>query len=193
MEKSKYVTKVQNWDRSAEIWSRKSKKDQSLNEKFIPFIFEYIAFNALYSDMTCNGNNDRDKIKCIKKLITENQEIKMDFLNKLNEIYGNFNDKEIRVLNVALKRKSNHWPNYWDINIAGDGIITRGRNIDEKDIPNVIEFVYRVRNNLVHGFKDCNEPRDKILANIAYKFLSTLVEILLKPQNFNKLKIRNLH
>ncbi len=200
MEESKYVTKVQNWDRSAEKWYSKSKEDKYINGMFIPFIFEFIAFNALYSDMTYHGRNtDRNKIKGIKKIVSEDSEISKDFLDKLREIYDNFNDKEMRELKVSLKCK-NPRSSYWDIEKDGEkkgkttnGIIVKGRHIEKKDIKNVIEFIYRVRNNLVHGFKDCLEPRDKILTNIAFKFLSNLVKILLKPQNFKKLKIKNLN
>ena len=46
----------------------------------------------------------------------------------------------------------------------------------------IIEVVYRVRSNLVHGSKDLTEGRSKILIENSFKFLYNLLDIILRKE-----------
>jgi transketolase len=46
----------------------------------------------------------------------------------------------------------------------------------------VIEVIYRVRSNLVHGSKDLTEQRNKVLIENSFKFLYNLLDIILKKE-----------
>lgn len=54
------------------------------------------------------------------------------------------------------------------------------RSID--DFINIIEFIYRVRNNLFHGKKGLNFKRDLRIVEYGFKILNPLMEILIKSK-----------
>jgi len=51
------------------------------------------------------------------------------------------------------------------------------RSVD--DFTNIIEFIYRARNNLFHGKKGPNYERDLTIVEYGYKLLKPLMTILL--------------
>jgi hypothetical protein len=125
---------------------------------FSKFVFEYLAFAAIlrkYSNV--ESKSDRDAIEWLKK----NKEIKEKYLERIG--------KEVDLTKlIDYLRVEPVENNDKKVKIEGD-----------EDWPNMVEFVYSVRNNLFHGSKDPEDARDKFLVEYAYELLRPLVEILL--------------
>jgi hypothetical protein len=54
---------------------------------------------------------------------------------------------------------------------------------DSNNLEGIIEVVYRVRSNLIHGSKTLNLRRDKLLIENTFHFLYTLLEIIFVEEN----------
>lgn len=179
-------------------WHEKSKNSITNDDFYAPFLFEYVAFNALYNVMQIDeksykiimkikrGNkwsltiNDRDRIQYVKNYL----KIKNLTDQYLNRISDNLNQKEKKQnfkIGTQKKRFQGWWGNneYKSKRISEDidGVIK-----NESDYINMIEYVYRVRNNLVHGDKSATEFRDRVIVKKAYFLLFPLVEVLLESK-----------
>ena len=165
MESRNYKEAIKNWHKKAE-----KEKDY-----FIKFILEYISFIA-YLNKDQPSNKDRKLIQNLKT----NELLKNEYLNKLDKrlIKNLMNELEIS----PIKNVTKHYDKWWDCNSTdppnnvsqNDGKI---RSI--RDFINIIEFIYRARNNLFHGKKGPNYERDSTIVEYGYKLLKPLMTILL--------------
>jgi hypothetical protein len=144
-------------------WFERAQKEE---EYFTKFIFLYISFIAFLTQRY-NGRNDRGKIESLKKEL-EAREFYLKLLAKeeglrklLIELIGELNRKPI----VNVTRGPDQW---WQG--------TDGELRDEKDWENLVEYWYRVRNNLFHGHKAPGFERDRKLVTYAYKTLYPLMK-----------------
>ncbi len=126
-------------------WYKKSTEE----DYFSKFIFLYLAFNAsLRKKFFVNSKTDREAIDSLKKA------------DKIKETYFNFikMDREIIVSLESIIRELQKEPLQNISKNNGKLIKIAINNI--QDWPNLIEFVYTVRNNLFHGTKNPEELRD---------------------------------
>ncbi len=165
MESRSYKEAIKNWHKKAE-----KEKDY-----FIKFILEYISFIS-YLNRDQPGNNDR---KLIQNLKTK-ELLKNEYLNKLDKEFIKNLIYELDLNPIKnVTRPNDKW---WDCNSTdspnnvsqNDGKI---RSI--KDFTNIIEFIYRARNNLFHGKKGPKYERDSTIVEYGYKLLNPLLCILL--------------
>lgn len=165
MESRNFIEAIKNWHKKAEI-----EKDY-----FIKFILEYISFIA-YLNRDQPGNKDRKLIQNLKT----NELLKNEYLDKLEKRL--IKDLIIELELNPIKNVTKQYDKWWDCNSfdppnnisQNDGKI---RSL--KDFTNIIEFIYRARNNLFHGKKGPNYERDLVIVEYGYKLLKPLMAILL--------------
>ena len=165
MESRNYIEAIKNWHKKAE-----KEKDY-----FVKFILEYISFIA-YLNRDQPGNNDRKLIQNLKT----NDVLKKDYLNKLDKrlIENIISELEIN----PIKNVTREYDKWWDCNsIEPPNNISQndGKIGSITDFTNIIEFIYRARNNLFHGKKRPNYERDSVIVEYGYKLLKPLMTILL--------------
>lgn len=144
-------------------WFERAQKEE---EYFTKFIFLYIAFIAFltqrYEDL-----NDRQKIESLKNNF-EAREFYLNLLAReegLRQLLVEIIDELNRRPLVNVTRGPDRW---WQ----GDD----GKLRSEEDWENLVEYWYRVRNNLFHGHKAPEFERDKKLVAYAYKTLYPLMK-----------------
>lgn len=177
-------------------------KETSNDEYFSKFVFEYLAFIAhLRTHRYPESDKDRTALQNLK----QDSDLKTKYLDKLNQSeknswdilinefktngrFGNASGlkgiEELKWWNHICSIKHNcldqssgcgNLPDgYTEFDVNMKGII-----FSEEDWPNMIEFWSAVRNNLFHGSKDPERPRDQLLVEHGYKTLYPLVEILI--------------
>jgi len=161
-----YREAIENWHNRAE----------NEKEPFIRFILEYISFISLLSNVL-KGKNDRDRINILKS----RKKIKELLLNKVDETKLTEIVEYLQsdpILNVTQEID-----NHWERGIYNIGV--NGTIRDIEDYPNIIEFIYRARNNLIHGQKRLEVERDKKIVELAYEILHALVEVFLQHENIS--------
>jgi len=137
---------------------------------FTQFIFLYISFIAFLAQAN-PGKNDRGIINSLK----DAEDARAYYVSLLQKDSGLRDTIKslISVLNNQPIRNDTR-PN--DNNWTGtDGVL---RN--EEDWENLVEYWYRVRNNLFHGHKAPEFERDRDLVKYAYRTLTPLMEIFIK-------------
>lgn len=157
-------------------WFERSKSERDI---FTQFIFLYISFTAFLTRRNPE-RNDRWIIDNLKEdegarslymtLIRYNPELRATIQRLISELI------EQPIKNDTRKNDPN-----WRGDI--DGVI-RG----EKDWENLVEYWYRVRNNLFHGRKAPEFRRDIVLVTYAYQTLAPLLEKFIKhglPKEFD--------
>ncbi len=157
-------------------WFERSKSE---NDIFTKFIFLYISFTAFLTRRNPK-RSDRWIIDNLKEeeetrslyitLIRYNPELRAVIQNLISELRKQPIENDTR-------------PN--DTNWRGgiDGVIR-----DETDWENLVEYWYRVRNNLFHGRKAPGFQRDRVLVELAYRPLAPLMEKFIKhglPREFD--------
>ena len=136
---------------------------------FSNFIFEYLAFIAYLKKIEHYEGDDRQTINQLKnslriakiyeQLISGNHRLKVSIHQLIREL------RDDPLKNVTRPEQlERHW--------SGNEI---GVIRDTKDWENIVEFWYTVRNNLFHGMKDPECPRDMDMAEYAYKTINPLV------------------
>lgn len=165
MESKNYIEAIKNWHKKAE-----KEKDY-----FVKFILEYISFIA-YLNRDQPDNKDRSLIQNLKT----NELLKNEYLNKLDKrlIKNIINELELN----PIKNVTKHYDKWWDCNSTDPpNIVSQndGKIRSIKDFTNIIEFIYRARNNLFHGKKGPNYERDSTIVEYGYKLLKPLMTILL--------------
>lgn len=127
---------------------------------FTKYIFLYISFCAFLSQPA--PENDRNLIERVKNA-SDAKEYYINLINNdprlrrtLLELIGILTNQPI--LNSTPSRR-----NYWN---GQNGVIS-----GIEDWSNLVEFWYRVRNNLFHGHKSPDLERDQKLVTFAYKTL----------------------
>lgn len=168
------------YENSIKDWHRKAKEG---DDYFVRFILEYISFIVLVNK-TIPGRTDRPKIQSIKR----NEELKENYLMDVEEqVLPNLKDcLDVKpLLNVTREEDK-----YWDFD-ADWQPTTRSPNDgtlrSTEDFMNIIEFIYRARNNLFHGHKTLNYPRDATIVRYGYKLLKPLMKVLLAHENVQTL------
>lgn len=166
MESKKYLKKIIDWHEKAKI-----EKDY-----FIKFILQYISFIAFLNINNTTNKKDRRLIQEFKR----NYVIKNKYFHKI--------DKHI-IQDLMVKLRKNPINNVgisedyrWDcikykkrkVMSSNDGEL---RSI--YDFTNIIEYIYRARNNLFHGQKGPNFKRDLFIVKYGFKLLNPLMEILI--------------
>jgi hypothetical protein len=144
-------------------WFERSEFESDI---FTKFIFLYISFIAYLTQVT-SGEYDRGTIRNLKgangtrsfyiSLIQNNAELRAT----IQDLITYLRKRPIR--NDTMPNDTN-----WKV-IDGE---LRG----ETDWENLVEYWYRVRNNLFHGHKAPDIIRDKELVNYAYLTLTPLME-----------------
>ncbi len=144
-------------------WFERSKSESDI---FTKFIFLYISFIAFLTQVNPE-KTDRGIIESLKKakatrsfylsLVQNNAELRDTMLGLVSKLRKQ-----------PIRNDTRHNHNYWE---GLDGEI-RG----ETDWENLVEFWYRVRNNLFHGRKAPDIERDRDLVKYAYRTLTPLME-----------------
>lgn len=141
---------------------------------FVKFIFDYLAFIALI----CYNKDKRDR-KLIQELKRDPQ-VKKEYFSKVNM------DKLNEIIPILHSRpitnETNEHDKWWDCDLnhcpqqvsSTDGII---HSVD--DFQNIIEFVYRARNNLFHGRKGIDFGRDSLIVEYGFHLINPLVDVLI--------------
>lgn len=160
-------------------WHQKAEETTDI---FVKFILEYIAFIAFLNTFKTGKKRDRRLIQELKR----DQVIKIEYFKRIDEkIIKNLINELNRepLLNVTNSEDtwwscdSNHCPNQIPPN--------NGKINSTRDFINIIEFIYRTRNNLFHGTKKPSYDRDLLIVKYGFKLLNPLVGVLI---NSKKLK-----
>src|SRR5260370_19026594 len=120
-------------------------RSQSESDIFTKFIFLYISFIAFLTQEN-SGKRDREIINSLKhakdvrsyylSLIQNNSELRATVQNLVSKLRK-------QPIRNDTSRNNTHWKG------IDDGVIQ-----DETDWENLVEYWYRVRNNLFHGHKE---------------------------------------
>jgi hypothetical protein len=124
------------------------------NNVFFRFISIWIAFNALYNARY--GGGDKDKVKQFARA-TESINDHLLLLNSDPEYKQAVSVlKSIGVLDISRRR--------------------REEILDERVLEQVLMCVYTARNNLFHGDKSPENPRDEAVAAVSCTIISRLMD-----------------
>ncbi len=154
-------------------------RDEKEEDYFVKFIFDYLAFIALI----CHDNDNKSDRNLIQELKQNNEEMRNNYYSKvnidrINEIIGILKSDPIT-------NDTNRHDKWWDCDLehctnqvsSNDGIIN---SVD--DFPNILEFIYRARNNLFHGKKGIDFRRDSLIVEYGFYLLNPLVDVLIESE-----------
>ena len=152
-------------------WFERSNSESDI---FTKFIFLYISFIAFLTQVN-SGKKDRGIIESLKHakdarsyytaLIQTNSELRATLQNLVLELRK-------QPISNDTRPNDTHWKGI-------DGVMQ-----DETDWENLVEYWYRVRNNLFHGRKAPGFERDRNLVTYAYWTLTPLMENFIKHNLF---------
>jgi hypothetical protein len=152
-------------------WFERSNSESDI---FTKFIFLYISFIAFltqeYSEKSARRvinslKHAQDAKSFYISLIQNNSELRAT----INSLISELRKQPIR---NDTRPNDSHWK-------GSDGVMQ-----DETDWENLVEFWYRVRNNLFHGRKAPEFKRDRDLVTYAYRTLAPLMENFIKHNLF---------
>lgn len=155
MESKNYWKKINDWH-------TKAKLEEDI---FIKFILEYISFIAFLNMKNSTINNDRMLIEKLKN----SKNIKQKYFTIIDKRIIKELKKELEFHPIKNVTRPND--KRWD-----------GRLTSLNDFSNIIEFIYRARNNLFHGQKRLNFERDSQIVQYGYKLLNPLMEIIIEQE-----------
>lgn len=152
--------------------------NQEEEDYFVKFIFDYLAFAALICYKNYGNKTDRQLIQKLKR----SEQIKRKYYKIANKKVIEDLIKELEanpLTNETYKDK------YWDCDLdqcphersSNDGKI---KSVD--DFKNIVEFIYRARNNLFHGKKGIDYGRDSKIVKYGFYLLNPLVDILIESK-----------
>ncbi len=163
---------IRNYPDLIKQWFERSKSESDV---FTKYIFLYISFIAFLTQEN-PGKRDRGMIESLK----DAQDAKSYYLSLVR------NNVELRATTQNLvsdlrKQPIRNDTRRNDTNWRGneDGVIQ-----DETDWENLVEYWYRVRNNLFHGRKEPEFTRDQDLVTYAYWTLAPLMANFIKHNLF---------
>lgn len=144
-------------------WYARSDAEEEI---FTKFIFLYIAFIAF---LTINKPflSDRGKINELKNSI-EAKKFYLELKDRNQMLQETLIDLTKELKKEPIKNVTRYDDPHW----RGPD----GKLIDENDWENLVEYWYRVRNNLFHGHKTPIYERDKRLVTFAYITLHPLMK-----------------
>lgn len=184
--------------RKAVVWHKRANDEEDpcvANDPFITFSLEFIAFDSLlkwlnenfeHYDTRGTGGNQRKLIQKLK----QDKNVEGRFLKtlknaekvKIEEIKANLekiNKNPVKDLGgpstLYWDCDKNNWKDCRNRDRIRDGTL---RGI--KDYINVVELIYRIRNNLFHGGKAPDIERDEFLVETACLFLTPLIDAILE-------------
>jgi hypothetical protein len=128
---------------------------EQLNDPFLKFITEYIAFNALIRAKYGYTERERTIINRLKREISRDV-ISSNKIVHLKALAPIRNVRNLRRTRQIRNRRNTQFE------ITAE---------DLNKIENVIEAVYWIRNNLFHGDKIYSLERDEKLVKISYEIL----------------------
>jgi hypothetical protein len=151
------------YDQLITQWFERSTTEEDI---FTKFIFLYISFNAFLTQAN-KGENDRQKINSLK-YDTTLREFYLKLINTDSDL-----KQKVEKLIIYLRRQPiQNVTRLDDPNWRGrDGVIE-----NKHDWTNIVEFWYRVRNNLFHGHKAPEFKRDRMLVSYAYSTLHPIMK-----------------
>jgi len=149
-------------------WFNRAEKEK---DYFTKFIFIFISFVAFISQRY--GDVERD---CEKK---------RDFkLEKDAKDYYLMQIKNDPHLNECVKKLVDYLNADPIVNITRMSDSWNGKLINIYDWPNLVEYWFRVRNNLFHGHKSPELEKDQILVKFAFETLYPLMKNFIEKQLF---------
>jgi hypothetical protein len=164
---SELLEKVESWHERA----------QNEEDPFVKFIFDYLAFIAIINQRYLNKRSDRKKIQALK----QDRTIKSHYLDMITEydvqkIIKTLNDRPIK--NMTMQNT------YWNCDEERDchNRENDGKISSPKDFMNMVEFIYRARNNLFHGRKGYEINRDILIMEYGFILIDPLVEVLITSE-----------
>ena len=158
-------------------WHEKAKEEDDF---FIKFILEYISFIAFLENIK-PSINDRKLIQRLKR----NSTLKKIYLDKVDKtiVKNLMEELEQRPIENVGMSNDRWWDcdadTYLDFVSENNGKL---RSIN--DYVNIIEFIYRARNNLFHGRKSLNYERDLTIVRYSFELLKPLMDIILNNEEF---------
>lgn len=160
MQKQQVIT---SYDDLIKQWFKKS---QFESDFFTKFIFLYISFTAFlaqkYPRMT-----DRETINNLK-LDEDTRSLYMLLIRYNPELRATIQELVSKLRKQPIENDTRRNDHNW----RG----TDGEVRDVTDWENIIEYWYRVRNNLFHGRKAPGFQRDRMLVKYAYLTLTPLMQ-----------------
>ena len=144
-------------------WFSRSKEEKDI---FTQFIFLYISFTAFLTHKNPDKND-----RCTINILKRNEEAKKYYTSLI---------QKNAVLNATIKRLISELKDNAIINVTRPNDphwdAPNGEIKSEADWRNIVEYWYRVRNNLFHGHKAPDIERDSVMVEYAYLTLSPLME-----------------
>ncbi len=177
MRSDKYLKKAMEWHRRA--------KDEE--DVFVKFAMDYLAFEALLHWLNQNFRHYQPSSNTTRKLIQrikQDSKVKEKFLGRIREV--DLSEIIRELTQEPLKNVSRQEDRWW--NCERDRVdecnikipANNGKLRNEADFINMVEFVYRARNNLFHGHKNPRIERDEFIVKTANIFLEPLIDSILE-------------
>ena len=161
-------------------WHQKAKD----GDIFSRFVFEYLAFNAhLKNNLFIDARSDREAIQRLKQDAVR-EKMYLQILKRNKPLHNLWQSVIVELAQNPLHNTSHDW-DYPEIDVWWN---SNGNEPDRKDQSqkgivksisdwgNMVEFWYSVRNNLFHGGKDPDIPRDCFIVEHAYRTLVTFMD-----------------
>src|SRR4030042_6706714 len=136
-------------------WFNRAKKEKDF---FTKYIFLYIAFIAFLSQQRVRRTSDREKINEVKR-DCEAREYYLRLVGGRSDLRNNLLKLKKELERQPIANVTRDSDNNWR---GSDGVLN-----GVEDWENLVEFWYRVRNNLFHGHKAPEFKRDRVLVTFA--------------------------
>lgn len=165
--------------KKAKSWHQKADEE---NDYFIKFMCDYLAFIAiLNSEYRTNGRGDRNPIQNLKQDRSKNnKKIKSKYFEELDKDCVQKIIKELNTNPITNETKRNDV--WWDCdnnNPLKTPSSNDGKILSIEDFKNMVEFIYRARNNLFHGKKGIDFGRDALIMKYGCSLINPLVTVLI--------------
>ena len=154
---------IRNYADLVKQWFKRSKTEHDI---FTQFIFLYISFIA-YLTQVSSVKHDRGIINSLK-YATVTRSFYISLIQNNAELGATIRGLVSTLRKQPIGNDTNPHDTHW---IGIDGVIR-----DETDWENLVEYWYRVRNNLFHGRKALDFERDRDLVKYANLTLTPLME-----------------
>ena len=131
--------------------------------------------------MNRNSKTDRPLIQNLK----QDNGLKERYLDRVDN--DTLKDLILHLESDPIQNVTNPDDKWWDFNGKNfpNGHVKSphdGKIVSTKDFRNIIEFIYRARNNLFHGHKLLDYEEDLIIVTYGYKILYPLMEIVIEEK-----------
>ncbi len=160
-------------------WHKKASQEE---DYFIKFFLEYISFIS-YLNMNRNSKTDRPLIQNLK----QDNDLRKKYLERVDN--DTLKDLILHLESDPIQNETNPDDKWWDFdgeNLPNGHVKSPhdGKIASTKDFRNIIEFIYRARNNLFHGHKLLDYEEDLIIVTYGYKILYPLMEIVIEEEEY---------